>query len=83
MPTLYETVKRFFDATDWAYEELGDDMLMTTFGGERGEWHCVAQTSDDTRGHPVDRRCASRPAQAITSRATSAPAPARACRCPG
>ena len=48
MPTLYETVKRFFDATDWAYDELGDDMLMTSFGGGRGEWHCVAQTSDDT-----------------------------------
>ncbi|MCA9695677.1 MAG: YbjN domain-containing protein [Myxococcales bacterium] len=46
---LFETVKRFFDATEWSYEELGGEVLLTGFAGEAGEWNCVGQTSEETQ----------------------------------
>lgn len=61
MGKLLDAVERFLIEDEWQYEQVGDKpVLKMLFGGEHGEWTCLAQVSEELEQFVFYSICPSR-----------------------
>ncbi|MCO4762092.1 MAG: YbjN domain-containing protein [Myxococcales bacterium] len=48
MPSIFETMRSYFEQDDWTTTEAGDgEALSMGFQGDNGKWRCYAQARED------------------------------------
>ncbi|MEJ5169413.1 MAG: YbjN domain-containing protein [Fimbriimonadales bacterium] len=65
MGKLLDAVERFLIEDEWHYEQVGDKpVLKMLYGGDNGEWTCLAQVSEELEQFVFYSICPSRAPQA-------------------